>query len=712
MRGWSRKLTNTLPVLITIIGVAMIILALLVDSLGIGGEPGLGTKQLLALIFGIFTLPIGAVLLIPASRHYLRDWRVPQTMLDKPEAILLIAAWFGLFTAFGELAILGEHRFIQNGIIHRGLLVLWALPLTEVIFFGSIGIILLLFTKQFPKLAKIKVASLVFPFMAYLSIFLMFPRIYILADILLASGLALQTSQIATSHLNGFFFLIYHTLGWMRLPSSLVFRKPLIEQGPQAQNESTISRRDFLVTMGVTLGGLAVGVSGFDQIVEKSKLASLRISSKRSLNVLLIVLDTVRAKSLSLYGYEKPTTPQLERIAKNGTLFENARANAPWTLPSHASMFTGRYPHELSCGWVEPLDATYPTLAEVLVDAGYETAGFVANLDYCIREFGLNRGFIHYEDYRASIGELIGDTALSGAIARELLPSLGDHQILGRKNAASINNDFLSWLDQRKVSHPFFAFLNYYDAHDPYIPPADFARKFMMVPSSGVVQYNKMDTISPEETRGLSEAYDASIAYIDHQVGLLYDELARRGILDDTFVIITADHGEQFGEHKLYSHGNSLYRPLLYVPLLLLLPGKVPGRTFLNNEVSLHEIPATVVDLLGIKTNLHFPGASFSRFWLNARGNKQDALPLISEVQKGIGTPTWYPGSKGAMAALIYHEIKYIMNSGTGMEELYDLKSDPQEQNNLAFVKSDQDTLSWFRSSLDKMLKTNNDANS
>ena len=116
-------------------------------------------------------------------------------------------------------------------------------------------------------------------------------------------------------------------------------------------------------------------------------------------NVLLIVLDTVRADHLSLYGYERPTTPNLEQLGKRGIRFDKARATAPWTLPSHASMFTGRWPHELGEKWMTPLRGNFPTLAEYLGDRGYATAGFVANVGYCSQETGLARGFTHYEDY-------------------------------------------------------------------------------------------------------------------------------------------------------------------------------------------------------------------------------------------------------------------------------------------------------------------------
>ena len=115
---------------------------------------------------------------------------------------------------------------------------------------------------------------------------------------------------------------------------------------------------------------------------------------------------TRSAQNLSLYGYGRPTTPNLEGLAARGVRFRHAFATSSWTLPSHASLFTGRWPHELSAGWKTPLDDTHPTLAERLASLGYDTAGFVANLDYCGRETGLSRGFAHYEDYPLSVREV------------------------------------------------------------------------------------------------------------------------------------------------------------------------------------------------------------------------------------------------------------------------------------------------------------------
>ena len=140
---------------------------------------------------------------------------------------------------------------------------------------------------------------------------------------------------------------------------------------------------------------------------EHRALATLPPPPAGARNLLLVVWDTVRAGNLSLHGYGRKTSPNLERLSAGGVRFDRAFSTAPWTLPSHGSLFTGRWPHELEADWQVPLDGNYPTLAEYLCRCGYDTGGFVANLDYCSRETGLNRGFAHYEDYPIELGDIL-----------------------------------------------------------------------------------------------------------------------------------------------------------------------------------------------------------------------------------------------------------------------------------------------------------------
>ena len=430
--------------------------------------------------------------------------------------------------------------------------------------------------------------------------------------------------------------------------------------------------------------------------------------------MLLITLDTVRAQSLSLYGYARPTTPQLERWATTGVRFERAFSTAPWTLPAHASMFTGRLPHETRANWLVPLDGTYPTLAEVLRQRGYVTAGFVANMTYCGEHSGLSRGFSHYEAAVVSPTEFVLSSALVRMVVnahwfRRLIHS---HQIFGRKDAAEVNSAFLRWLP-RQGPRPFFVFLNYFDAHEPYLPPPPFA-----VPSAARgwwedvshtkdrSDYLDLWKMSPQQTQALREAYEGAIAYLDQQLGSLFDELHHRGVLDNTLVIVTSDHGEQFGEHRLYGHGNSLYSQALHVPLVLFLPRRVPAGLSIPEPVSLRDLPATVLDLIGVESAQPFPGHSLARYWESGNGTAHPGIePLLSEVSADslLTLQEWYALSKGDMQSLVFGGYHYIKN-GDGSEEIYDLEHDPLEQYDIAHSERGTGLRAQARHALDSFL--------
>ena len=242
---------------------------------------------------------------------------------------------------------------------------------------------------------------------------------------------------------------------------------------------------------------------------------------------------------------------------------------------------------------------------------GYLTAVFIAKTAYCSANFGLDRGFLHYEDYGISPGRIVRGSALARLIASDerLRDLIGVHELLGRKPAEQVNSDFLRWLDRREPGRPFFAFLNYYDAHDPYQPPAEFARKFSPVIPRG---YFREGVRLPREVIDeLRDAYDGAIAYLDHELGRLLAELRERGLLDDTLLIVTSDHGESLGEHGLMSHGNSLYLTLLRVPLVIVHPARIPAGRSIAEPVSLRDIPATSSTFSVSATNSGFRVSRF-----------------------------------------------------------------------------------------------------
>ena len=606
--------------------------------------------------------------------------RAGVNMHTRAGRLLLVALWFALLAGFAEVAIGGIERTIlyrpiQNQSVHA----IWMAPLASACLFVAVALLLLPPMWLWPRLFSERVTNLVFAFLAFMGPFLLFvPQLHKYAALGLALGLATQVSRFVTMHSQDFHMLVRRTLGG-------------------------------LICL---VGALALYAAGSQFLAERRSLAQLPTASPTAPNVLFIVLDTVRAASLSVYGHKLLTTPALEGFAKTGVLFERAYSTSPWTLPSHASMFTGRFPHELSANWLTPLNADYPTLAQVLSANGYFTGGFVANTSYCSYESGLQRGFTHYEDYRVSPAEVILSSVLGRTIANhnKIREILGYYDLLGRKDASVINRDFLAWLSQH-TQRPFFAFLNYFDAHMPYLPPPPFDGKFgpktrngtyMVGPAgrgAGLVERN----MSQRDVESVRTGYESAIAYLDAHLGILFDELRHRNLLENTLVIITSDHGEQFGENGLFEHGNSLYKPLLHVPLLIAFPGRIPAGVAIQEPVTLRDLAATIAGLLEIEDGTVFPGQSLAQHWdQQLRRNFSGSSPLFGEVRKGIRRPASYPVSKGDMHSLIEGKYHYIKN-GDGREELYDTTRDPLEQHDLAQTMTEP-TLEHFKATLETIL--------
>jgi arylsulfatase A-like enzyme len=600
-------------------------------------------------------------------------------------SLLRTGIWFGLVTGLCEVAVLAVRKLVLGEIIQLSPHFVWMTPVAAVCFFGSAALVLAALQWRLPRLVTMRAGILAFAFLAFLSLLFLLIRLHSVALLLLAAGLAWQTSRVLAARAAG------------------------------------LDRLTRVTTPGLVamVALLALGVTAGRALDERRSMDALPPARAGAPNVLLIVLDTVRASSLSVHGYSRPTSPQLERIAGRGTLFDLALSTAPWTLPAHGSMFTGRLPHELSASWEIPLDDRHPTLAEVLRDQGYLTAAFVANTFYCSYEHGLDRGFVHYEDYLVSPGQIVNSSSLgrlvfSGQIGvNRNVWLLDNEQFLGRKSAERLNHDFLRWLS-RKGERPFFAFLNYFDAHDPYVPPRPFNGRFGPVVTRGSLAHRFAATLvgsvkrvapgrlarsrgtSIEWRRRQTNLYDGAIAYLDHHLGLLFTELERRGALENTVVIITSDHGELLGEHGLFEHGNSLYLPLLHVPLLIAYPPEVPSGRVVHEGATLRDLPATVVDLLGLE-GVGFPGRSLARYWQDdqplARG---DPDTLFASVDKGINEPAWEPVMRGDMQSLVAGDVHYIRN-GDGREELYDIVLDPAEDRDLASHESERPTLQRFR---------------
>lgn len=433
----------------------------------------------------------------------------------------------------------------------------------------------------------------------------------------------------------------------------------------------------------VAIAGFGLGLHGTRAIGEWRALGSGTGPQGGGLNVLMIILDTVRSQSMSLYGHDRPTTPNIDRFAQSGVVFDRAWAPTAWTLPSHASLFTGRPASELRTDYLVGLDGSHPTLAEALADRGYATAGFVANFYYASRQSGLARGFAHYEDHPLTLRALVSAAWLPRRIGTRIADRRPYFEIAPRKRAERINRDFLDWLDSRP-DRPFFAFLNYLDAHTPYDPPEPYRSRFGGGAGRYSLAFNR--EYPAEELRALEDHYDGALAYVDAYVGRLIERLEEMGILENTLVIIASDHGEEFGEHgaRLVMHGRSLYSPGLHVPLIMVGPGRIPAGVRVEAPVAIANVAATVLDIVGDSGGGTLPGSSLARFWESGHraAVPSDTIVSVATRNPREGRLPGLPIERGSMRSLLVDRWHLIVN-GDGEEELYDVISDPWEHENL-----------------------------
>jgi arylsulfatase A-like enzyme len=608
----------------------------------------------------------------------------------------LVAGWLDLGLALAQRAI---HPHVSADILRTNRHFLWMVPVSEVLIFIIVGLSIALLATFRWGLARWTAFRLSVA-MSFMTLLLSIEGLHAVASVILACGLG---SQIGP-------WLERRAAGFGRL-------------------------------VRATLPAMAVGLVAFSGLsyervtsAEHRALALCPPARPGAPNVLLIVLDTVRAECLSLYGHHRPTTPNLERLARRGVVFTQARSTAPWTTPTHASIMTGRWPHELSVRPGVPLDGTFPTLAEVLGREGYATAGFVGNVYYCNAAYGLGRGFARYEDAHENGTVSLMETLQSSGLGRLVNRMFGypkvlnDGETLHRKSAAVLNRDVLDWFADRPADRPFFVFINYYDAHRPYIFHDDPAARFGMAalpiaeqldvdkrflelagrnpdPSQLTRQFIAEATRITKNAFDLyHDCYDSCIAYLDRQLGLLLNEMERRGLLENTLVIVTSDHGEQLGEHGMVSHGTSVYRQEVHVPLLVISPSSSSRRGVVSEPVSVREIPATVAEWVVPRRRDPFPGRSLMRFLGDGTVLPSETSPVLCELRHNISFPETgdKPSAFRPLRSLVSRGLVYIRGDD-GREELYDLVNDPLESMDLAKYSHSRPVIDQFREELNRI---------
>jgi arylsulfatase A-like enzyme len=479
---------------------------------------------------------------------------------------------------------------------------------------------------------------------------------------------------------------------------------------------------------GVLALGIVIVVGS--SAMERWRMRTVRAATDGKPNVLILVIDTQRADHLSSYGYARPTSPRLDAFAREATVFEAAYSNSSWTLPSHASLFTGALPDEHRAGVMRRpyLDSRFPTIAEVMRDNGYATGGFVSNTYWCGRQTGLHRGFIRYEDFYGNLGDAVARTAMGRRLAYDVMPRFGIDDIPGRKRAAEINADLLGWIDDMR-GRPFFAFANYFDVHGPYAPPPPYAGRFTASGTAkektGKIELGALTgaiVVPPKpELEAMVAAYDESILYLDDQLGKLFDGLRQRGLLENTIVVVTSDHGESWGEHGLMYHGHSLYRDQLHVPLMVRYPKAFTPGSRDPRAVGLDRLPATIASLTG--TPASFPGHALTAYPADSlasrlqraaldtsdgEGTESSPPAVVAEVARRSSVPAGWPTSKGSLAALLTERWHLIVpEAGAGDAELYDMQADPDETRNLFADSSHVRIAKSLRAQLDRQRRAN-----
>ena len=388
-------------------------------------------------------------------------------------------------------------------------------------------------------------------------------------------------------------------------------------------------------------------------------------------HVILVTIDTLRPDFVSSYDNQKAYTPNIDRLAGDGTLFSKVISPAPWTLPSLASVMTGLSPSvHMTINRTSRLPDNLQTLAEYMRDQGYYTIAILSN-PYLARPFNLSQGFLEFNAYpKTSIGSTFGVKLL-----KIVIPG----KFRAKVTTGDLTELTVKWL-KSNYRKDFFLWIHYLDPHAPYAPPKEFLPPGNPPPTVGTY-FDRIRDIrggfffpSYIEKEWIKKLYGSEVRYVDDNVGKILNTLRELKMYDDSLIILTSDHGEEFWEHGGYEHGHTLYNELLRVPLIIKLPqSRFKGQ--IDVMVQTHSIMPTILDLC----NINYDAKSLSVSSLSSLWEKNPAVyveqPIISSA------PIYYEDRE----SLIFDGLKYIHFLITNREELYDLTRDPKEQISLAY---------------------------
>jgi len=410
--------------------------------------------------------------------------------------------------------------------------------------------------------------------------------------------------------------------------------------------------------------GTALSIFLLLNIIAFSQRLLIRTSDP---NILLIVADALRADHLGCYGYDRPTSPSIDKFAAEALVFKKAMSNSPWTKPSMGSVFTSLYPHEHGAmSWSSNLSDKCLTLAELLRNRNYLTFAIQTNPS-TTKNHNFKQGFQHYKEMALERGE-------------------------------TVTSNFNSWIKKIKKA-PFFAYLHYMDTHVPYNAPKEFAQIFglkdttLFTPgefqTADVRLLNEIG-LTDENKRNLLSLYDGAIKYFDHNFRKIIDNLKKQGILDKTIIILIADHGEEFWEHGGFAHGHNLYREVLHVPLIMKYSTKLPSKK-INSFVQLLDLFPTVLRIAGIRYEFSCRGYDLIRSALRDEQADEEIFMegiLYGPKKKGLLRKGWMLIKNTKEKRVDTFDplgdmTKYIYPKYEESFELYNINQDFLEKTNL-----------------------------
>lgn len=435
---------------------------------------------------------------------------------------------------------------------------------------------------------------------------------------------------------------------------TIPFSKYITSTEPQPYQIEFKIDRNSILDSGITawVEPILYQAPSKESVVSKSKIDDIRDDNEDA-NVIIVLMDAAGAKHFTTYGYQRETTPNIAKIFGEGVQFDKAYCQAVYTLASTTSMMTGLDPfrHQLY-DRQNKLPDHIETLSERFAKRGYTTATFVANGNVS-PDFGNTQGF-------QVIREVHNEPGYTGW-------------------GSDITNKFTEWLQTLDRDKNFFVYLHYREPHGPFNPPENFKHQFTDP------NYNRFREASDEMRRKLqtgevtpiqadydfvTAAYDENLRYGDYEVGRLMQKLKDMKLYDDTIVIITADHGEAFWEHGFQGHNSQLYEESVHIPLIIKFTSKSDFHgKHIKTPVRTIDLYPSLVDLLRLPNKgMDVDGTSFLPYMIS---EKSEQVPIFCQAL--------------AQQAYCYTEgnFKYIFQRLTGQEELYDLKNDPQEKNNL-----------------------------